>query len=152
MVTACSKPKPQKLMGSHMCISAAREQHRPILSCIVTGYEKWCLYANIRKRKEWLNLNKNATPQIMLCIWWNSEGVLYNELCPRSVTITADIYCQQLRRLADAIQEKRRTRLREVMLFHDNAIPHFANLTKNTIQEMGWEVLPHPPYSPDLAP
>ena len=36
----------------------AREQHRPFLSCIVTGDEKWCLYANIRKRKEWLILNK----------------------------------------------------------------------------------------------
>ena len=29
--------------------------------------------------------------------------------------------------------------------------PHFANLTKN-IQELDWEVIPHPPYSPDLAP
>ena len=38
------------------------------------------------------------------------------------------------------------------MLLHDNARPHFANLTKNTIQEMGWEVIPQPPYSPILAP
>ena len=36
----------------------AREQHRPFLSCIVTGDEKWCLYANTRKRKEWLIPNK----------------------------------------------------------------------------------------------
>ena len=27
----------------------AREQHRPFLSCIVTGDDKWCLYANIKK-------------------------------------------------------------------------------------------------------
>ena len=26
-------------------------QHRRILSCIFTGYEKWCLYANTRKMK-----------------------------------------------------------------------------------------------------
>ena len=36
----------------------AREQHRPFLSWIFTGDEKWCLYANIRKREEWLNQNK----------------------------------------------------------------------------------------------
>ena len=36
----------------------AHEQHRPFLSCIVTDDEKWCLYANIRKRKEWLSPNK----------------------------------------------------------------------------------------------
>ena len=34
------------LLTSHRL---AREQHRPFLSCIVTGDEKWCLYANIRK-------------------------------------------------------------------------------------------------------
>ena len=88
----------------------------------------------------------------MLCNWWNSEGVLYYELLPQVVTITADIYCLQLRHLADAIQEKQPTRQREVMLLHDNAHLHSANLTKNTIQELGWEVNPHPPYSPDLAP
>ena len=36
----------------------AREQQRPFLSCIVTGSEKWYLHANIKKRKEWLSLNK----------------------------------------------------------------------------------------------
>jgi hypothetical protein len=25
-------------------------------------------------------------------------------------------------------------------------------MTKATIQELDWEILPHPPYSPDLAP
>ena len=37
------------------------------------------------------------------------------------------------------------------MLIHDNARPHSANLAKNTTQELGWEVIPHPPYSPDVA-
>ena len=39
------------------CYWLARE-HRPFLSCIVTRDEKWCLYAKIRKRKEWLSPNK----------------------------------------------------------------------------------------------
>ena len=47
-----------------------------------------------------------AHPQkIILCILWNSEGVLYYELHPRCVTITADIHFQQLR-LAEATQEE----------------------------------------------
>ena len=49
------------------------------------------------------------------------------------------------------IQEKRPTRQGEVMLLHDNARPHSANLARNTIQELGWEVITHPPYSPDLV-
>ena len=38
----------------------AREQHRSFVSSIVTGDGKWCLYADIRKTKEWLNPNKMA--------------------------------------------------------------------------------------------
>ena len=58
MGTACSKPKPQKnkrvaiyasLLAHHRL---ALEQHRRFLSCIITGDEKWCLYANIMKKKK----------------------------------------------------------------------------------------------------
>jgi hypothetical protein len=29
---------------------------------------------------------------------------------------------------------------------------HTANMTKAAIQKLDWEILPHPPYSPDLTP
>jgi hypothetical protein len=29
---------------------------------------------------------------------------------------------------------------------------HTANTTKAAVQELDWEILPHPPYSPDLGP
>ena len=34
----------------------------------------------------------------------------------------------------------------------DNARPHTAHLTLEKIEKMVWEILPHPPYNPDLAP
>jgi hypothetical protein len=39
-----------------------------------------------------------------------------------------------------------------VTIQHDNARPQTACLTLETIQKKNWELLSHPPYSPDLAP
>jgi hypothetical protein len=35
------------------------------------------------------------------------EGVIHYELLVRNLTVTAERYCQQLRRLEEAIQQKR---------------------------------------------
>jgi histone-lysine N-methyltransferase SETMAR len=37
-------------------------------------------------------------------------------------------------------------------MYHDNVRPHSANQTTATLRSFKWEVLQHPPYSPDLAP
>ncbi|GFV53546.1 histone-lysine N-methyltransferase SETMAR [Trichonephila clavipes] len=42
---------------------------------------------------------------------------------------------------------------RRCVVFHqDNARPHTSVVTRQKPWELGWEVLMHPPYSPDLAP
>lgn len=41
---------------------------------------------------------------------------------------------------------------RDVILQQNNARPHTPQQTRETIDKMGWEVLPHPPYSLNLAP
>lgn len=69
-------------------------------------------------------------------------------------TVTADLYCDQLTRLDEKIRELRPAlhNRKGVVFHHDNARPHTALRTKQRLQELGYEVLPHPPYSPDLAP
>ena len=37
-------------------------------------------------------------------------------------------------------------------LLHDNAQPHTSIKTRKTVTSFKWTTLPHPPYSPDLAP
>jgi len=56
-------------------------------------------------------------------------------------------------KLHAAIRRKRPGLLTKgVLLVHDNARPHSANQTTATLRSFKWEVLQHPPYSPDLAP
>jgi hypothetical protein len=39
------------------------------------------------------------------CIWWDVKGIIHYELLERNLTVTAERYCQQLRRLEEAIQQ-----------------------------------------------
>ncbi|GFV83346.1 histone-lysine N-methyltransferase SETMAR [Trichonephila clavipes] len=72
---------------------------------------------------------------------------------PESQTINAAVYCETLRKLRRAIQNKRRGFLSKGVVFlHDNARPHIANVTKTLLRGFGWDVFDHPPYSPDLTP
>ena len=93
--------------------------------------------------------------KVMLCIWWDQKGVLYYELLKLNETINGERYRTQLIRLKRAIVEKRpeyATRHEEIIFHHDNARPYVAILVKNYLENSGWEVLPHLPYSSDLAP
>ncbi|KAG5326433.1 MOS1T transposase, partial [Pseudoatta argentina] len=69
--------------------------------------------------------------------------------------ITGDRHRLQLMRLGRALKEKRplsAQRHDKVILLHDNARPHVAKPEKTYLETLKWEVLPHPPYSPDIAP
>jgi histone-lysine N-methyltransferase SETMAR len=41
---------------------------------------------------------------------------------------------------------------RGAILLQHNATPHRHRDVQNLVQRWGWEVLAHPPYSPDLTP
>jgi histone-lysine N-methyltransferase SETMAR len=131
---------------------------------VVTGDEKWIFLTNPDTKKAWTSVGEPAPKvakknqfgkKVMLCVWWDIGGILYYELLQPSQTVNAQRYSEQLTRLNTAIVEKRpwnRRGKRPVTLLHDNARPHVAKLTQQKIQELGWKVLPHPAYSPDLAP
>ena len=62
-------------------------------------------------------------------------------------------YDEILRKLRTELAKNRPGKLHRGILFHhDNAPAHSAGVTKNFLREFRWELLPHQPYSPDLAP
>ncbi|GFW27521.1 mariner Mos1 transposase [Trichonephila clavipes] len=89
----------------------------------------------------------------MCTVFWDSKGILLIDFLPRGQTINGAVYCEILRKLRRAIQNKRRGFLsKDVVFLHDNARPHTANVTKTLLRGFGWDVFDHPPHSPDLAP
>jgi histone-lysine N-methyltransferase SETMAR len=79
---------------------------------------------------------------------------LYYKLLKQGETINSECYCQQLDQLNKALHTKRPALVnRKGVIFHqDNARLHMAVNTLKKLSELGWEILIHPPYSPDTAP
>jgi len=140
-----------------------REENDPFLKRMITGDEKWIVYNNIQRKRSWEQRNK--LPQIiskpglhpnkiMLSIWWDWKGVVFYELLPKNKMINLDVYCGQLDKLNAAIHKKRPELVNRkgVVFHHDNARPHTSLQTRQKLLELSWDILPHPPYSPDLAP
>ncbi|KOX80733.1 Histone-lysine N-methyltransferase SETMAR [Melipona quadrifasciata] len=78
------------------------------------------------------------------------DPFLKYELLPQDDTINADKYCNQLDQLAEKRPEL--AIRRGVVFHHDNARPHVALAVRQKFLQFDWDVLPYPPYSPDLAP
>lgn len=147
-----------RICSSHLI----RNNMEPFLDKLITGDEKWILYENIKKRKVYCKHGTSpvslAKPDIhkkvLLCLWWDRKGPVYYEFLKEGQTINANVYCNQLDKLDAAIKEKRPVLAsrKGIMFHHDNARPHTAMVTQQKLNALGWKILSHPPYSPDIAP
>jgi histone-lysine N-methyltransferase SETMAR len=68
---------------------------------------------------------KSALKKLMICVWWDMEGIIYELLRPNK-TINSEVYCQQLDRVNECLKEKRPhlANGKGVVFHQDNARPH----------------------------
>jgi len=105
-------------------------------------------------RPQYQHHGRTFMVRIVFCIWWDQKSLVYYELLKSGDSITGDRYRLQLIRLSRALREKRPEyeQKHDKVILHDNARPHVAKVVKQYLETLKWDVLPHPPYSPDIAP
>ena len=93
----------------------SKQKRKSFLYKIVTGDEKWIYFDNSSNKKQWLDPSQTAShvprpeihqKKVMLCVWWDTKGIIYHEVLEERQTVNASLYSDQLIRLGHAIEEK----------------------------------------------
>ena len=96
---------------------------------------------------------ERSVKKIMATVFWDSEGVILVDFLEGQKTITGNYYQEVLRKLHTTLVKKCPGKLHHRILFHhDNAPAHSSKVSRAVLWGFHWELLSHPPYSPDLAP
>jgi len=78
--------------------------------------------------------------KVLLTVWWSIHGIIKT-------------YCQYIQEMHEKLKIQCPVLINRKgpILLHDNARPHAARMTVMKLNELGCEILQHPPYSPDLS-
>jgi histone-lysine N-methyltransferase SETMAR len=132
---------------------------------LVTGDETWIYQYDPESKiqsKQWLPRGSSgptkvkaerSVKKVLATIFWDAKGIILVDFLEGQKTVTGIYYQDVLRKLHAALVKKRPGKIHQRILFHhDNAPAHSSTISRAVLREFRWEILTHPPYSPDLAP
>ena len=107
------------------------------------------LHRDWKKQDKWGQMWKWCS-----LFFFDVQGIVHREFIPPGQTVNQEFYLEVLRRLRENVQRKRSELWRsgDWFLHHDNVPIHTALSVTRYLASLEWTVVPHPPYSPDLAP
>ena len=131
-------------------------------SYLITSDESWFFHDNPHYAK-WASHTKEAdtrprrtisSAKTLVAVFWSFRGFYYAEVLPRGTKYNADFVITKILPGFEASVSETRPVLKaaRTKLHWDNARPHCASKTRTKLAEKHIILLPHPAYSPDVAP
>jgi len=132
-----------------------------ILPRIITGDQSW-FYLDNPVDEQWAastdDVQRNIartmqSKKVMVTILWGIKGFYLVEALPSDQNYNSTYFCELLTRLRSNLRKHKG--VKRIKFFHlhlDNAKVHRSLYTEEKAEELGFTMLQHPPYSPDLAP
>lgn len=158
----------QKANRVTICQQWKRQLQRnpQFLNNVVTCDESWFYHYDPELKSQSMQWKHKGSPRpqkaktaksagkVMHLIFLDKFGIIYDHIVPRGHTVTGEYYSNVLRGPLKAKLKKKRPLYQDFgwKLHHDNAPAHRSMICQRTIEELGVEIMVHPPYSPDLAP
>jgi hypothetical protein len=89
----------------------------------------------------------------MTTIFWGGKEVLMQESCQKGLQYRQNCIAKHQKTCLGSFRKNRRGMLTSgVELCRENVLPHISARIRALLEHLNWELLDHPPYSPDLAP
>ena len=91
--------------------------------------------------------------KVVVTVWWSAAHLIHYSFLNPSETITSEKYAQQIDEMHGKLQCLQLALVNRMgpVLLHDNAWPHIAQPMLQKLNELGYGVLLHLPYLPDLS-
>lgn len=167
----CSRWVPRKLTEENKqqrqkccerLLQRYREEGDDFLFNIVTGDETWVHSYDPEEKRQSMEYRHYGSPQtkkfktqasakkLLLTVFWDARHVYVTEYLVGS-TVNSARYIETLKHLRRIVCRVRKS-TSPIILQHDNARPHTSRVTADALVRLKFQPIPHPPYSPDLAP
>jgi hypothetical protein len=133
---------------------------------IIIGDESWVYGYDPETKKNVVTMKTPSSPRpkkarqvrsnvkTMLIAFFDVEVLVHHEFLPQRQTMNQTVYITVLQRLCNAILRKRphKWSFGTWLLHHDSVPCHAALSVREFLAKHSIPVVPHPPFSPDLAP
>ena len=153
----------QRIDSSREFLMRYADDNENFLDSIVTGDETWVFHFTPETKQQPREWRHSSSPKprkfkrtqsggkVMATVFWDRKGVLLVDFMAHGTTINVDRYWETHKKLRWAIQNRRRGMLTKGVCLLHNARPHVARQTVALLDQFGWDIITHPPYTPDLA-
>ena len=153
--------KQARIRNAKMILAEYRDRQSELIDNLLTVDETWVYYEPTLNQKtagEWqhpgqrppeIGRVKNNPKKTMATVFWNSTGVVHIDYLATGKSINSDYYINLLEQVRQKIPKGKKSK---VIFLQDNCPAHKSKKTTEKLGQLRWNVLEHPPYSPDLAP
>jgi len=115
------------------------------------AYREDCMKGSPQPKKTRMSQSKI---KVMLVVFFDWKGIVHHEFVPCGQMVNKQLCLEVLVRLRVAVCRKRPELWEnQTWMLHDNNVPtHVSLLICSYLIKHHTSIVPHPPYTPDLAP
>ena len=154
--------KRRRVEDAKIMLDILYQQERRNFSNILT-MDETPIYLSNKGKKGWIKKGEKVPKRLNdkcwrdkfnLTIMWGTSGFAVVDALDRKASMNTSYLCDTIFEKAIVwCKNKRKVSGAKSFLFHmDNARSHTSNATCEYMTDHGMRRMPHPPYSPDLAP